>query len=146
MANNIQTALGTTLATDEVSGAHYSLIKIAHGEEDSATRVSAASPLPAREPGLVATVLGDGAADTTNEDITVPVGTRSLEFFNLSDVVIWLSWTAAAGGVGTTGWIPVPAMSLGVAGYYAAPTGMSGTLRVRAASGSSKAYTCIRGA
>ena len=145
MANNITTSAGT-IATDEVAGLHHQLMKLVHGDEDSVTRVTAATPLPARPPGLTPSVLGDGAVDSTADDsIVVPAGTQSVEFFNLSDVIMWLSWTGPV-GVGATGSFPVPAMSGGVAGYYAAPVGMSGTLRVKAASGSAKAYTCIRGA
>jgi hypothetical protein len=37
---------GATLATDDISGTHYQIIKIAHGGSDSATLVSTSSGLP----------------------------------------------------------------------------------------------------
>lgn len=39
-------ASGTVIATDDVGGVHYQLVKLAHGAADSATLVSTASGLP----------------------------------------------------------------------------------------------------
>lgn len=48
MANNVAVTAGagTTVATDDVSGVHYQVVKLALGDEDVSTRVAAATPLP----------------------------------------------------------------------------------------------------
>ncbi len=48
MVNNLPVTPGSgaTVATDDVAGVHYQLIKIALGDEDAATRVTAANGLP----------------------------------------------------------------------------------------------------
>lgn len=39
-------AAGLVVATEEIGGVHYQLVKITHGPADSATPVSAATPMP----------------------------------------------------------------------------------------------------
>lgn len=48
MANNIAVTAGsgTTIATDDVSGVHYQVVKLAVGTEDSASRITATDPMP----------------------------------------------------------------------------------------------------
>lgn len=48
MANNvpITAGAGTSVATDDVSGVHYQVVKLALGDEDVATRVTSSNPLP----------------------------------------------------------------------------------------------------
>jgi hypothetical protein len=50
----ITAGVGTTVATDEIGGRHYQLIKMAFGAVDSASLVSAALPFP-MQPGLKTT-------------------------------------------------------------------------------------------
>lgn len=51
MADNyaVTQGSGTTMASDDVAGVHYPIVKMAHGAADSATMVSSASPLPITE-------------------------------------------------------------------------------------------------
>jgi len=59
MSDNIQLNSGSggaTLATDDVGGLHYQIVKLAHGSLDSATLVSASSPLPISDAGGSLTV------------------------------------------------------------------------------------------
>lgn len=53
MANDvaITAGVGTAVATDEIGGRHYQIVKQAYGIEDSATMVSPATPFPVL-PGL----------------------------------------------------------------------------------------------
>jgi hypothetical protein len=48
MTNNVAVTAGagTSIATDDVSNVHYQVVKLALGDEDVATRVSATDPLP----------------------------------------------------------------------------------------------------
>ena len=48
MADNvpITAGSGTNIATDEVGGAHFQRVKIAHGADGTATDTSEAAPLP----------------------------------------------------------------------------------------------------
>lgn len=48
MADNVQVTAGsgTTIATDDVGGVHYQVVKVAHGAADAATLVSSTSPIP----------------------------------------------------------------------------------------------------
>jgi len=74
MADNVilnAGAGGATLATDDIAGTHYQIIKLAHGALDTATLVSTASGLPVQKQGTwditnagVFVVQEDGAALT----------------------------------------------------------------------------------
>lgn len=48
MADNvpITAGAGTSIATDDIGGAHYQRVKVAHGADGSATDTSATNPLP----------------------------------------------------------------------------------------------------
>lgn len=46
MANNTPQNGTATVATDDIGGVHYQIVKTAFGDEDTATSVSAANPLP----------------------------------------------------------------------------------------------------
>ncbi len=62
MADNITLDAGSggaTLATDDIGGTHYQIVKLAHGALDSATIVSTASGLPVDIRGSNATVTVD---------------------------------------------------------------------------------------
>lgn len=81
MADNIPITAGsgTTVATDDVGGVHYQLVKLAYGALDSATLATSATPLPvAPVPANVVStansttsVLAGGATFTgTSEDVS----------------------------------------------------------------------------
>lgn len=81
MADNIPITAGsgTTVATDDVGGVHYQVIKLAYGALDSATLATSSTPLPvAPVPANVistanstTSVLSGGAAFTgTSEDVS----------------------------------------------------------------------------
>ena len=75
MANNIELNAGTggaTLATDDIAGVHYQIVKLAVGAEDSATLIGNANPIPISDAGSSITV------DGTFWQATQPVSAASL--------------------------------------------------------------------
>ena len=61
MADNIELDAGTggaTIATDDVAGVHYQVVKLAVGAADSATLVGNAAPIPVSDAGGSLTVDG----------------------------------------------------------------------------------------
>lgn len=84
-------------------------------------------------------------ASATATSVTVPSGTQSVDVFNCSDVVVFVSFTNTDPDLGEAGVVPLPAYSNGVAGFYSFPAGMNGTLYVKAASGSNKRVVILRG-
>lgn len=80
--NNIELNAGTggaTLATDDVAGVHYQVVKLAVGAEDSASLVSNAAPIPVSDAGSSLTVDGTVAATQSGTwNITNVSGTVSL--------------------------------------------------------------------
>lgn len=55
---------GVTLATDDIAGTHYQIVKISFGALDTATAVSAANPMPVVQTGTL-TVQPGNTANTT---------------------------------------------------------------------------------
>ncbi len=57
---------GATLATDDIGGVHYQLVKLGYGALDAVTVVSAANPLPVADVGITGlpadTFVADGGA------------------------------------------------------------------------------------
>lgn len=75
MADNIILNAGTggaTLATDDVAGVHYQIVKLAVGAADSASLVSNAAPIPVSDAG------GSITVDGTFWQATQPVSAASL--------------------------------------------------------------------
>jgi hypothetical protein len=82
---------GATLATDDIGGTHYQIVKLAAGALDSATLVSSSNPLPVGDAGGSLTVDGTVAVSGTvavtdnagSLTVDAPVGTPV--FVRLSD-------------------------------------------------------------
>lgn len=122
-------------------GTHTALLKaIAAQAISTAPSVVSNSTLSATQ--LLATG-SVSAVGTSALSITVAANSQVVEFYNLSDTVIWLSVTGTAVAA-TSASIPVPALASGVAGFWVAPPGFVGTISIIAASGSGKAFTCWR--
>jgi hypothetical protein len=119
-------------------------------EADSAALASLKAAAESTAPAVVDVAPSTPAdlsvtASTTAGNVTIPTGTQSVEVFNHSDVVIFVSFTNSDPDLGEAGVIPLPAYSNGVAGYYSFPPGMFGTLYHKAASGSGKRLVILRG-
>ena len=75
---------GSSLATDDVGGIHYQLVKLAHGALDSATVVSTASPLPVDlradnlSGNLDVNIAASGVTVTVSGTVTANAGTGTL--------------------------------------------------------------------
>lgn len=70
---------GATLATDDIAGTHYQIVKVAFGALDTATLVSTTDPLPISDAGGSLTVDGTVAATQSGTwNITNISGTVSL--------------------------------------------------------------------
>lgn len=79
MADNIiAPGLGTVLATDEISGAHYSKSKISFGENGTAIDVTEDTPFPVADPAIVSAVEALLAAINAAAAGTQPVSAASL--------------------------------------------------------------------
>ena len=79
MADNIiAPGLGTVLATDEISGAHYSKSKISFGENGTAIDVTEDTPFPVADPAIVSAVEALLAAINAAAEGTQPVSAASL--------------------------------------------------------------------
>jgi hypothetical protein len=59
---SVSPAAGTIIAADEIAGVKHQRIKVQHGENGSATDVSAASPLPVESTSAEVTAMSSGAA------------------------------------------------------------------------------------
>jgi hypothetical protein len=75
MADNITAPVptGTVVATDEISGRHYQKVKVAFGEDDTATSVSPGNPLPV----AASLALKYTAADPTYSDGNAAIPMRA---------------------------------------------------------------------
>jgi hypothetical protein len=81
------TADGVTLATDDVGGVHYQIVKLSFGALDTATAVSAANPLPVVQTGTH-TVTGAGGSFPVTDSggsLTVDAPVATPVFVRLSD-------------------------------------------------------------
>jgi hypothetical protein len=78
MADNvaITAGSGTTIATDDVGGTHYQVVKLAAGVADAATLVSATNPMPVLA-GAVAIAHGTNPTAVAAAAATVPYANRA---------------------------------------------------------------------
>lgn len=93
MADNVVLNSGTggaTLATDDVGGVHYQIVKLAYGALDAANVVSDSNPLPIDDAGGSITV--DGSVSITG---ALPAGTN-----NIGDVDIASALPAGTNNIG----------------------------------------------
>jgi hypothetical protein len=97
MADNvpITAGAGTSIATDEVGGAHYQRVKVVHGADGVANDASAATPLPVSSASD--TVLGTTADAAVDSDA---VGTISGKLRGLVKILAARLPTALTGGGG----------------------------------------------
>lgn len=113
MADNPTTPIadGTTIATDEIGGAHYQRVKTTFGTDGTATDVSAANPLP------VTIGAGPFAVTGTFYQATQPVsGTVSVSNFPATQPI--------SGNVGVTGSVAVTGT------FWQATQPVSGTVSI----------------
>ena len=100
MADNIALNAGSggsTLATDEVGGIHYQLVKLAYGALDAATLVSGAAGLPVAQQGSwSATVSGTVAASQSGAWSVSITGTPAVSVSGSVAVTQSGSWSLAA--------------------------------------------------
>lgn len=86
MADNITApAAGAVLATDEVAGVHYPKNKLSFGASDSATDVTASTPLPV-DSGTSAS--GSYAAVTPSDSVALTTPARALYVGSAGDLAV----------------------------------------------------------
>lgn len=85
MADNIAitAGAGTTVATDDVGGTHYQIVKLAHGALDSVTVVSTASGLPIQASSLP---LPSGASTAAKQPALGTAGSASADVITIQGV------------------------------------------------------------
>lgn len=118
MADNvpITAGSGTTIATDDVGGFHYQLIKLAHGALDTATLVSSVEGLPVTEERPATATLANVAASITVVTLQASnVNRMGWMVYNDSTSAMWLKLGAAASATSFT-------VNLGPGAYYELPT------------------------
>jgi len=124
------TADGVTLATDDIGGTHYQIVKISFGALDTATPVSAANPLPVVQTGTLN--VGTVTAVTAISN-ALPAGTN-----NIGDVDVLTLPALAAGtnNIGDVDVLTVPTDPFGANADAASATGsISAKLRFIASTG-----------
>lgn len=128
MADNVTLnagAGGVTLATDDVGGVHYQLVKLSYGALDAATIVSASNGLPVAQQGTW-TVTGAGGSFPVTDSagsltVDAPVGTP---------VFVQLSDGAAPITTLPVSLATVPSHAVTNAGTFAVQAAQSGTWNV----------------
>lgn len=79
MADNLSVTAGN-VATDEIGGAHYQRVKIAHGADGSATDTSSVSPLPIAQTGELPSgenQIGRTSSHSVQKDVTLTLSTSA---------------------------------------------------------------------
>lgn len=104
MADNIPVTagVGTTVATDEIGGAHYQRVKVTFGVDGAAADVSSSSPLPVAIQGAL------GAVSVSNFPATQTVsGTVGVSGSVAVTGTFWQATQPVSGSVGITGSVAV---------------------------------------
>ncbi len=100
MANNVTVTpgVGNSIATDDIGGVHYQVVKLAHGQEDAASMVSAVSGLPVAQAPAQSVFTSSVAATTSSTPLAGDSGglRRGLTFYNDSPNYLYLRCNAAA--------------------------------------------------
>jgi hypothetical protein len=150
LADNVQLSAGTAdgivLATDDVGGVHYQIVKVSFGALDTATAVSGANPLPVVQTGALpagANAIGKLAAnsgvDIGDVDVTSvpadPFGANADAASATGSISAKLRFIAGT-GIPVTGNVTVIN-----AGTFAVQAAQSGTWNVRNQDGSGNAIT-----
>lgn len=108
MAGNILLpSHGTTVATDDVAGVHYQVVKLAIGSDGSAALLSAANPIPAmvavrRDADGTAVVDGELSPLTTNEFGRLKVSTMPGIYADITGDITAIQATTGTAVVGGT--------------------------------------------
>lgn len=113
MADNVQTeavvTAGATFATDDIVGVHWPYAKLAYGDDNTATRVSDANPLPTKttQPWSSSNLNpGQVAVGTTAVQLPNAAGTEvHIRSVPTNDGVVCLG---VAGVTGVTGYLIWP--------------------------------------
>ena len=126
MADNVPVTPGSgaTIATDDIGGVHYQIVKVAHGAADSATQVSASSPLPvapSRPSAAARTSVAAAAADTQLLAANTSRFGATVHNDSSADLYLALGPTAASTASFT--------VKLAAGGYYEVPYGYTGPVR-----------------
>lgn len=104
MADNIPVTagVGTSVATDEIGGAHYQRVKVTFGVDGAAADVSASTPLPVAIQGAL------GAVSISNFPATQPIsGTVGVSGSVAVTGTFWQATQPVSGTVGISGTVPV---------------------------------------
>jgi len=128
------------IATDYVDGAHHIRVKIQHGADNTATDVSAASPLPVGVTGgvapgpatLPAAVVMQSAATGLGNGTVLPVSGYATAILSVTASVAMSGGTAITFEASTddTTWVSIAAHAIGVNGNLAPTTTTVGDYRV----------------
>lgn len=98
MADNvpITAGAGTTIATDDIAGVHYQIVKVAHGALDAATIVSSTNPLPVTASSTTpVTIVGVQDTSTTGTITTAASTVGPLEVTQRNVITISIAGTYA---------------------------------------------------
>jgi hypothetical protein len=133
MADNVELNAGSggiTLATDDIAGVHYQIVKVSFGALDTATAVSAANPLPVVQTGTLNVGTVTTVTAVTAISNALPAGTN-----NIGDVDV-LSIAAGDNNIGNVDIVTVPTDPFGANADAASATGsISAKLRFIASTG-----------
>jgi hypothetical protein len=157
VADNVTLNAGTggaTLATDDVGGVHYQIVKQAFGALDSATLVSTSNPFPISDAGGSLTVDGTvGISGTVTVDSELTTADVDTGAGTDTRAVVGLVLAASGGGllVGSANPMPVSdnsgSLTVDNAGTFAVQATQSGNWSARTQDGSGNAITsATRGA
>jgi hypothetical protein len=126
------------IATDYVDGAHHVRVKVQHGADNSATDVSAASPLPVGIVGgispatIPAAVVMQNAATGIGNGTTLPVTGYAVALLSVTASVAMSGGTAITFEASTddTTWVSIAAHSIGINGALTPTTTTVGDYRI----------------
>ena len=117
MADNvpITAGSGTSIATDDVGGVHYQILKLAYGSLDTATLVTATEGLPVQDDRPATATLANVAASATNVTLRASnTGRMGLTIFNDSTASLYIKFGATASATSFT-------VFVGPGAYYELP-------------------------
>lgn len=117
MADNvpITAGSGTNIATDDIGGTHYQILKLAYGPLDTATLVTDTVGLPVQDDRPATATLANVAASVSNVTLRASNAARmGLTIFNDSTASVYVKFGATASATSFT-------VFLGPGAYYELP-------------------------
>lgn len=117
MADNvpITAGSGTNIATDDVGGTHYQIVKLAYGPLDTATLVTDTVGVPVQDDRPATATLANVAASASNVTLRASNTARmGLTIFNDSTASVYVKFGATASATSFT-------VFLGPGAYYELP-------------------------